>query len=54
MTISQAQLDGEACVVCGASEGFLIPAGYFFAPDGGGGRRSWAVVACPKERRPKL
>ncbi len=54
VTVSQAQFDGEACIVCGTSEGLLIPSGYFFTDDGTGGRRSWAVVVCIRERRSKL
>jgi hypothetical protein len=42
-----AQLHSRACIVCGRSDGELLPAGHVQVENRPGQFLPWAVVACP-------
>lgn len=48
MLVTAAQLNGRACIVCGAENRPLRAAGYALTPPDGPGRLPWPVVACPE------
>ena len=40
------QLHEKACIDCGSKKGPFVAAGHVYTRNCGGGRLSWAVVAC--------